>query len=57
MSNEISGSEEDLDHPEVFDFQVEPNLNPIDLFELNFPRPPQGTWHEKFDIRADVRFA
>ena len=42
---------------EVFDFQVEPNPNPIELFELTLPRPPQGTWREKFDIRADVRFA
>jgi hypothetical protein len=42
---------------EVFDLWVEPNPTPIELFELNFPRPPQGTWRERFDIRADVRFA
>jgi 8-oxo-dGTP pyrophosphatase MutT (NUDIX family) len=42
---------------EVFDLEVEPNDALIELFELHFPRPPQGTWKEKFDIRADVRFA
>jgi hypothetical protein len=42
---------------EVFDFWVTGNPNPIELFELSFPRPPQGTWRERFDIRADVRFA
>jgi hypothetical protein len=43
--------------PEVFDFHVEPIPHPIDLFELSFPRPPQGTWRKRFDIRVDVRFA
>jgi hypothetical protein len=47
----------DSSRKEVFDFQVEPNANPIELFELTLPRPPQGTWREKFDIRVDVRFA
>lgn len=47
----------DLHEGEVFDLEVEPNDAPIELFELHFPRPPQGTWKEKFDIRADVRFA
>ncbi|MCA6109013.1 hypothetical protein [Bradyrhizobium cenepequi] len=47
----------EADTREVFDLVVEPNLNPIDLFELTLPRPPQGSWREKFDIRADVRFA
>jgi len=50
-------SSESSSQIEVFDFQVEPNPNPIELFELTLPRPPQGTWREKFDIRADVRFA
>jgi hypothetical protein len=42
---------------EIFDLVVEPNPNPIDLFELSLPRPLQGTWRERFDIRVDVRFA
>src|ERR1700743_3551116 len=42
---------------EGFDLWGAPNPKPIELFELNFPRPPQGTWRERFDIRADVRFA
>src|ERR1051326_3988143 len=42
---------------EVFEFQVEQIAHPIELCELNFPRPPQGLWREQFDIRVDVRFA
>ncbi len=55
-----AGGDNDADgmsDPEVFDLTVEPNETPIDLFELALPRPPQGTWRERFDIRADVRFA
>jgi hypothetical protein len=43
--------------PEVFDFEVDPVAHEIELFELGLPRPPQGMWRERFDIRADVRFA
>ena len=42
---------------EVFELQITAVAHPIELFELNFPRPPQGTWREKFDIRVDARFA
>jgi hypothetical protein len=45
------------DEQEVFDFEIDPNAHPIELFELSFPRPPQGTWRERFDIRVDARFA
>jgi hypothetical protein len=49
--------ETESDDGEVFDLSVEPVEQPIELFELTFPRPPQGTWRENFDIRVDVRFA
>src|SRR6476659_10033416 len=42
---------------EVFELETVPVSHPMELFELTFPRPPQGTWREQFDIRADVRFA
>ena len=42
---------------EVFELEARPVAYPMDLFELSFPRPPQGAWRDKFDIRADVRFA
>jgi hypothetical protein len=47
----------DLREREVFDFQVDPVAHTVALFELHFPRPPQGLWRERFDIRVDVRFA
>jgi len=45
------------DAGETFNFVIDPILDSIELFELTFPRPPQGTWRDRFDIRADVRFA